>query len=585
MVRRDYGNWCSVFEFRAAEPNVYGDGGWANLRLKPGDPVQIILGGVQVINGNVTTRQASFDAQSHELVIAGKSLTQNLHSSVVVKPGNYNGNTFEQATRGVLGPVGLNLSLVNPPSMASKPFTSLAVQFGESVGEFVERIAKMRGLFLTDDENGNLVASQVDPSAAAVAELEEGRNILRATCKLDDQSLWSGLSVVGQQTGNDQNWPPRDNSATVQNPNGPPNRTQIIAAEHPADATDLQQRANFEAAHSSWPVVEAQITVVGWKKDDGSLWVPTENVTVYSPTLFPNETGSITLGHLGLHLSAGQRERHDDGPRVAQAASAVDASEPSNGHSTRGRRHRRQPQPGPSPDRPAGRRLMRSNTLDAARRAYLGLVRGTVNASDDSPMMQTVDARLMHNELLTGIERFQPYGMSSVPRPPDSGGKAAEVIVGFLHGNRGHPIVLGVDDRRYRPKNWMPGDVGNYHYSGATAKFADAGWAYNGGTTKLSASWTIGNLTVTWTDGKALIQIGGSGGPAVVVTPSQVYLGGDPATGGTFSRRHHRWTIDNHLCEAVSHWLAGGCGQRRPGRRLKTRFTADVARPVRLPGQ
>ena len=294
MVRRDYGDYISYFTLVAAEPGPYGKG-WASIQLKPGDPVQIYLGRTKVIDGNVTTRQASYDAKSHDLVIAGKSLTQKLDTSCKVQPGTYNGNTFEQAARGVLSATGVGLVIKNPPAIASKPFKNLSIQHGESVGEFIERLAKFRGFFLTDDENGNLVASQVQPGGP-VAELYEGRNILRAVGKLDDQNLWSGLNIHGQQPGDDADYPTRDISASVSSPTATVQREQTIVAEHPGDAQDLQQRANHEAAFSLWPVVECQVTVVGWFMQDGSLWTPTKNVTLYSPSIFPNESGSMPLG-------------------------------------------------------------------------------------------------------------------------------------------------------------------------------------------------------------------------------------------------------------------------------------------------
>ena len=181
---------------------------------------------------------------------------------------------------------------------------------------------------------------------------------------------------------------------------------------------------------------------------------------------------------------------------------------------------------------------MRSNTLDAARRSYGALVRGTVHASDDKPMMQTVDARLMHGELLTGIERFQPpYGLYSVPIPPDPPRpNAAEVIVGFLGGNRAHPIVLAVDDRRYRPKDWKPGNSGLYHYKGATARFTDDGWVQDAGPDKKPKTFTVGNATLIIADGKVTVQVGGANGPALVVKTDAVYAGGDPDKGGSFAR-------------------------------------------------
>ena len=295
-VKRDFHNGVSTFQFSASEVVSSGQG-WSSVRLNTGDAVQIYLGGALVITGYITSRVAAFESNSHELVIAGKSLTMDVHdSSVVIKPGTYNGTTFEQAARGVLAPHPVGLKIINPPSIVSKPFKSLSVQYGETCGEFISRIANMRGLIISDDENGNVVAGQGDPTAASVAELVEGKNILRATAQLDNQTAFSKYQVAGQNTGDDSNWPPRDNSATVTNPNARPNRYKLTMAENPGDAEDFAQRANFEMTHSQWTYVRCTVTVTGWKKPSGDLWKPTDNITISSPMLFPNESGSMTLG-------------------------------------------------------------------------------------------------------------------------------------------------------------------------------------------------------------------------------------------------------------------------------------------------
>lgn len=178
--------------------------------------------------------------------------------------------------------------------------------------------------------------------------------------------------------------------------------------------------------------------------------------------------------------------------------------------------------------------MMRTTLLDSARRAY-NVVRGTLQASDDKPKMQTVDVRLMHGELLTKVERFQPYGHSSVPLPPDQDGKAAEVIAIFANGNRSHPVVIAVDDRRYRPKNWSPGDAGLYHFKGATARLTNDGWKHDAGPDKKPHIVTVGNATFTIADGKITAKVGsGDTSPSIVIKPDMIYLGEDPDKGGTF---------------------------------------------------
>ena len=297
MVRRDFGNGVSVFQFTPAEGG-YG-ASYQGLKLKPGDPVQITLGGQKAFSGFCKIRSGALDAQSHQLVIAGESMTVDLvRSSAIVKPGTYDGSTFEQAARGVMAPHQSSLVMMNPPSIASKPIANLSVQPGESVAEFVSRIAALRGLFITDDADGNLVAGQGDPSAAAVATLAEGRNIKRLTWHLEDPAAcsWNKLNGISQQAGSDTNWPPRDISATATNSTVRSNLYKLFISEHPGDAQDLAQRVNHEAAVAAWPIVRLGVTVVGWLKPNGSLWWPVQNISVYSPSAFPTDSSLYKLG-------------------------------------------------------------------------------------------------------------------------------------------------------------------------------------------------------------------------------------------------------------------------------------------------
>lgn len=168
-VSRSVTDGISYFQMTCSEGGPLGGSNDAR-RLVPGTPVQILLGGKLVLTGAVTTRTATYDGQSHTLLVGGRSLTADgLLSAVAVQPGNFDGYSGEQAARGVLQPHGTNLKVVNPPPLWSKPFPYLAVNPGEHGGEFLERICKMRGAFIWDDEQGNVCVGQGNPSAAVVA--------------------------------------------------------------------------------------------------------------------------------------------------------------------------------------------------------------------------------------------------------------------------------------------------------------------------------------------------------------------------------------------------------------------------------
>lgn len=288
-VRRQFHDGISNFTFVPAE-KAYGPGN-RDLLLQPGDPVVVTLGGQKVISGRVTTRNVSFDAESHQVVIAGASFTKDVaDSSVPVRPGSYDGYSFHQIAGAILAPHGVALKVRNPPAGLFTPFKTFSIQYGESGAEVLSRMASMRGVWLSDDANGNLVAGQGNPSSAPVADLVEGQNILRAVGRLEDNTAFGKYAAVSQTVGADTTQLQRWQSATVTNPSVRDNRTKLWIAPHP-DTDGLAAHVGREAAQSLWPVVQVTITVVGWFRPDGKLWEPTDNVTINSPSIFPNASG------------------------------------------------------------------------------------------------------------------------------------------------------------------------------------------------------------------------------------------------------------------------------------------------------
>lgn len=82
--------------------------------------------------------------------------------------------------------------------------------------------------------------------------------------------------------------------------------------------------------------------------------------------------------------------------------------------------------------------------LDTIRRVRNMIARATVSAVRQDQKLQRLDLRLLAGEEVRGAEHFLPYGFAHHPLP---GAEAAAVCVG---GDRGHLIVLVVEDRRYR---------------------------------------------------------------------------------------------------------------------------------------
>ena len=121
--------------------------------------------------------------------------------------------------------------------------------------------------------------------------------------------------------------------------------------------------------------------------------------------------------------------------------------------------------------------MNRNSLTETAGRIMHVAARFTLNTGNDNLMMQELHFDGMNSEGRNNVERIQSYGFSSVPLPRDAAqkatkavingieqakGAAAEGIALFIGGQRNHPIVIGVDDRRHRPMGMKPGENAQY---------------------------------------------------------------------------------------------------------------------------
>ena len=79
------------------------------------------------------------------------------------------------------------------------------------------------------------------------------------------------------------------------------------------------------------------------------------------------------------------------------------------------------------------------------------IARAVVRRVSDGALLQLLQLTDLPGAPIDGAERFQQYGFSSVPL------EGAEAVTLFPNGNRAHPLVVAVDDRRHRPTGLPPG--------------------------------------------------------------------------------------------------------------------------------
>ena len=305
-IWREFNGLWAYLRLRAIE-NTDAGGAAPAFDLEVGDRVVGSLCGQKVISGWVMTRQVAYDKATHGVEIIVCSYPQSLEAGTVTgKPGQYKQQTFQQIANAVAGQAGVKVKILGSPPGSDLPFARVSEHIGERMMDFIGRLARWRNLFLCDDEDGNLVATRGQANgggSAAVATLQEGRNIESCRMVMNYQFGVDPLIFQSQQPGSDANngTAAAQNAYTYRDPNYVgPKRPQVILGDHsgsPAEAKMAMQHTIADTNIMMWEVVA---TVPGWQMDDGSLWIlkmlgqngPVP-ITIKSPMLLPRENGVI----------------------------------------------------------------------------------------------------------------------------------------------------------------------------------------------------------------------------------------------------------------------------------------------------
>jgi len=86
------------------------------------------------------------------------------------------------------------------------------------------------------------------------------------------------------------------------------------------------------------------------------------------------------------------------------------------------------------------------------------LRKGVINLTDNTTKLQTVQVEGLADEIADNVERYQPFGLSTVLVDCPADGKGAECVIADL-GSTSMRAVIVADDRRFRPVRGFPGDV------------------------------------------------------------------------------------------------------------------------------
>jgi prophage tail gpP-like protein len=273
----------SYFRFSSVERDTP-TGMFQKLQFMPGTSTLVNLGGVNVIKGYIETRQVAYEANQHGIELQGKSWTAPVaRSSVNTKSGSFDGMTWKQVADKVVSPY--DTKIIPIGSLNSIPFDKLQNQPGEAIWDFLERIARPRGIILGADSWGNFLAIGDHHMPVINTQLIEGQNIKKCQCIFHKEHVFTEYKVTAQAAASDDNW--GVSASELEGSwagTGYKGSLLITPSEQPVKSVqEVIDRAKNEALWHEGPQIDVTITVQGWFRDDVNLWWPGDNVFVYSP--------------------------------------------------------------------------------------------------------------------------------------------------------------------------------------------------------------------------------------------------------------------------------------------------------------
>src|SRR5215831_3722195 len=277
-----------LFRFTTADimndPRLPAPDNWTKLQFKPGDVCAIYLGDVLAVTGVITVRQTAYDAENKGVSLQGVGLQWfAARASVVDKTGSFDGMSWMAIMQRICAPTGIEVKPVGTPNPL--PFEHCQVEKGETIWNFAERLARVRGIVVGSDHLGHFLGIG-DHVADIVADLVEGINIKKMQAIVSIEGIFSEYIIDAQTAAKDSNWGKRASEIRGWAKGSAKRYSPLLTpAEQPVwNKAEADDRANNEAGWHEYVIVQATVVVQGWiKPGTFDLWRVGTKVRVWSP--------------------------------------------------------------------------------------------------------------------------------------------------------------------------------------------------------------------------------------------------------------------------------------------------------------
>lgn len=242
--------------------------------------VKIVATKDPVIVGYIDRKQMHIDATSARVTLYGRSRGADaIDCSVIHDSHEFRNMTLVDIAHA------LDKSAVGYTTAAAlTPIPLARAMPGETQFRFLDRLAREQGLTLMGSADGGIEIVSPDKPQRHKGELIEGLNILVGDADHNGSNRFSEVRVLGQR-GTGSVASDLELEAIAQDQGVSRYRPLVVIDDRGTDAAGLKKRAKQRRDRSAGEGLSAQITVVGWRDEAGTLWTPGRKIWVESAFL------------------------------------------------------------------------------------------------------------------------------------------------------------------------------------------------------------------------------------------------------------------------------------------------------------
>jgi prophage tail gpP-like protein len=229
-------------------------------------------GGDLMFTGNVERRRPTLGGYEKGVPVSGRSKTADaVDSSHDHETGELKAKTPLAMANEVTKPFGIDVEADAPGELRKVA----RLRPGETPQKFIERLARVEGVTLTDTPEGKLklAGAPKQRHAGAISDGDGWPAILDANADHDDSKKFSEVRVRAQAP--EGFGPPAleiDERATDRSVNR--KRIRVITPPEEVSKQQARKRAQWHRDRAAGAGTSAQVTVKGWRDVAGRLWTP-----------------------------------------------------------------------------------------------------------------------------------------------------------------------------------------------------------------------------------------------------------------------------------------------------------------------